>query len=171
MKPERRQSVLMPEQSTERRRPDQPDRVFAEFIERMGMSAQGDGLPRIAGRMMAWFVLNGGPISLTDLAQALSISKASASTNARLLVGLGVLERSARTEGRKDFYQLSANGYARLLQGYIDRMQERLDLIETLVPAIPADRDDVSRRVGDMRDFYSQAIDTTQELVARLERD
>ncbi len=145
------------------------DQRVEQFIERMGLSAQGDGLPRIAGRMMAWFVLNGGPISLQDLSEALSISKASASTNARLLVGLGVLERSA-TQGRRDYYELADDGYARLLEGYIDRMRERVRMIDDLTPAIAGARRDVGDRVGQMRSFYAQAIESTENLVERLRR-
>ena len=142
--------------------------VFAEFIEKMGLSAQGDGLPRIAGRMMAWFVLNGGPICLTDLAAALQVSKASASTNARLLASLGVLERSAKTSGRKDFYVLSHDAYARLLEGYVHRMSERLKMLDVLMPAIPADRPDVQQRVRTMFGFYDDAVTVTNDLVRRL---
>lgn len=161
---------MIPPKQRERRSRKQPDEVFANFIEKMGISAQGDGLPRIAGRMMAWFVLNVGPISLTELAQALSISKASASTNARLLSALGVLERSARSEGRKDFYELSPDGYARLLEGYIQRMNERLEMIDELMPAVPASRSDVAGRVTEMREFYARAIDNTQGLIERLRK-
>lgn len=142
--------------------------MFGDFIEKMGLSAQGDGLPRIAGRMMAWFVLNGGPICLTDLADALQISKASASTNARLLAGLGVLERSAKTSGRKDFYVLSHDAYARLLEGYVQRMSERLKMLDTLIPAIPEQRPDVRDRVRTMHGFYDDAVTVTNDLIQRL---
>lgn len=142
--------------------------VFGEFIERMGLSAQGDGLPRIAGRMMAWFVLNGGPICLTDLAEALQISKASASTNARLLAGLGVLQRASATEGRKDFYVLANDAYSSLLEGYVDRMSQRLDMLNALIPSIPDARPDVQKRVATMHEFYSDAVSVTNGLIERL---
>src|SRR5690606_21420618 len=59
------------------------------FIEQMGMSAQADGVPRIAGRIFGYFVINGGPISFTQLAQELQVSRASVSTNLRILASIG----------------------------------------------------------------------------------
>ena len=158
-----RATALMPKQQS----PAEVD-VFGEFIERMGLSAQGDGLPRIAGRMMAWFVLNGGPICLTDLAAALQISKASASTNARLLAGLGVLQRASASEGRKDFYVLASDAYSRLLEGYVERMSQRLDMLDKLIPAIPGTRPDVKQRVATMHEFYADAVSVTNGLIERL---
>jgi DNA-binding transcriptional regulator GbsR (MarR family) len=43
--------------------------VVEEFVERMGLVAEGDGLPRIAGRIMGLMVIEGGPLSFAELAQ------------------------------------------------------------------------------------------------------
>ena len=161
-------SLLRPRGANSAGSDKNPEDLIVGFIERMGLSAQVEGMPRIAGRMVAWFVLNGGPISLSELAGALNISKASASTNARMLTGLGVLEKTPNSEGRQDYYQQAEDGYSRLLEGYVHRMQERLDMINELRPAIPPDRDDVAARVSQMYSFYEQAIENTVSLIARM---
>ena len=70
--------------------------VSENFIERMGMIAQADGLPRIAGRIMGLIILEGGPYSFGELAKRLSVSRGSISTNTRLLENMGVIERTAK---------------------------------------------------------------------------
>ena len=55
------------------------------FIEQMGLIAQEDGAPRIAGQILGYLLIEGEPRTLSQMAEALKISKASASTNARLL--------------------------------------------------------------------------------------
>lgn len=63
------------------------------FIEQLGRLAEGEGLPRIAGRMLGSLMLNAESCSLEQLAVQLNVSRASISTNGRLLEGLGLIQR------------------------------------------------------------------------------
>ena len=72
------------------------DDPTARFTGRMGLLFEADGHPRIAGRIFAYLLVSDGPRSLDELARTLRVSKASASTNARLLAATGVLERVSR---------------------------------------------------------------------------
>jgi DNA-binding transcriptional regulator GbsR (MarR family) len=72
------------------------DQAIEQFIERVGLIAQVDGLPRIAGRIMGLLVIYGGPFSFAEIAKRLQVSRGSISTNRRLLENLGVIERVAR---------------------------------------------------------------------------
>jgi DNA-binding transcriptional regulator GbsR (MarR family) len=65
----------------------------AHFIERMGLALEADGLPRIAGRIFGLLLVSEDACSLDDLACDLKVSKASVSTNARMLEQRAVLER------------------------------------------------------------------------------
>ncbi len=67
--------------------------AIQHFVERMGLMLEEDGMPRIAGRMFGYLLVHEGPFSLDELAERLQVSKASISTNARLLEQLGMLER------------------------------------------------------------------------------
>ncbi|NNF38237.1 MAG: MarR family transcriptional regulator, partial [Gemmatimonadetes bacterium] len=75
------------------------------FIEAMALHLQSLGLPRSTGRVFGCLLLHSEPISLDDLTEELGISKASASTGARYLERLGLVERGARPGARKDYYQ------------------------------------------------------------------
>lgn len=146
----------------------QPDQTnIDEFIERMGLSTQADGLPRIAGRMLGLFIVYDGPFSFSELAERLLVSRGSVSTNARLLENLGILERFTRAGDRQDYFQLSRDPYGRLLEGYLERMRRTHSVIEQAQQDI-ADASSGSRqRLQEIGDFYQTAIDNTTDLIKR----
>ena len=100
-----------------------------KFIEGMGIVAQSDGLPRIAGRLIGLMVLEAGPFSFSDLATRLEVSRASISTNTRLLEDMGVIERIGRLGDRQDYFQLAKDPYAKLLHGLVFRMNKAEQLV------------------------------------------
>src|SRR5215210_7376371 len=80
------------------------DAQTVNFVERMGLVLEADGLPRIAGRIFGLLLVSEEARSLDDLASELRVSKGSASTNARLLEQRGLLERVCRPADRRDYY-------------------------------------------------------------------
>jgi len=146
----------------------QKEESLEQFVERMGLSFQEDGWSRIAGRMFALFVVHGGPLSLAEIAERLCVSHASASTNARTLRDLGVLEREARPGDRQDYYRLADDPYGRLLDGYVNRMQRKRETIAKLEAATPVRAVERRRRLAEWRGFYEAAIETTRGLGERV---
>lgn len=140
----------------------------AAFIERMGLSAQNDGMPRIAGRMMGYFIIHGGPTSLAELAESLKVSRASVSTNARILRDLGVLEATAVPGDRQDYYQLAERHYLPLLEGHVERMGTMSASLAQAERELPAGMDDARARLVDMHAFIDIARDHTRDLIDRL---
>jgi len=137
------------------------------FIEAMGLSSQADGLPRIAGRMMAFFVIHGGPFSFAELAEKLQISRGSVSTNARILRSLGTIERIAKPGDRQDYYQLAADPYGDLLAGYANRMNKIVDQICVAQTALANTNPAATQRLEEMQAFYNTTVESTQNLVER----
>lgn len=138
------------------------------FIERMGLSAQADGLPRIAGRMWGYFIIHGGPSSFAELAEHLSVSRGSISTNARLLRELGIIERVAKPGDRQDYHQLADEPYDRLMAGYVARMRTTVDNIEQARSTLPDDWHDAQQRLREMLGFYRTAMTATENLIDTL---
>ena len=147
-----------------------PDQAVAAFIERMGLAAQQDGLPRIAGRMVGYFIIHGGPASLAELAAALQVSRASVSTNARFLRDLGVLEATARPGDRQDYYQLADRHYLRVLEGHVERMGTLGESLARAEREIPDDWHGARDRLADMHGFIRIAREHTRGLIDRLAR-
>ena len=101
-----------------------------QFIEKMGLFFEADGAPRISGRILGLLLLTPGDCSLDDLADELQVSKASVSTNARLLESWGAVERTSRPGDRRDYYRIADDVEARMLERRLERMRSMRGLIE-----------------------------------------
>ena len=86
------------------------------FVDRLGVQAEADGLPPIAGRLFGTLLLSGEPRSLDELAAELGVSKASVSTDCRRLLERGIVERVSRHGDRRDFYQLAPDFFVQLIR-------------------------------------------------------
>jgi DNA-binding transcriptional regulator GbsR (MarR family) len=139
--------------------------VVVEFVEQMGLILQAEGLPRIAGRIMGLMVMHGGPFSLTELANCLSVSRASISTNTRLLEDLGVIERTATPGDRQDYFRLSRQPYARMLRGIVRRMGRAREVVGSTQEALPADMPEAHERLEELDAFYEAIIETFENVV------
>ena len=74
---------------------DQPHRLspgMQQFIERMGIYFEHLELPRITGRILGLLMVADRPLSLDNMAAALQVSRASASTNIRMAIHFGAAE-------------------------------------------------------------------------------
>lgn len=106
------------------------DKEENRFIELMGRHMEEEGMPRIAGRLMAALMLNAEPSSLDDLTEQLKVSKASISSNARMLETWGIAERVTLAGDRRDFYGISENVVERVLLKQIERNRLMLQRLE-----------------------------------------
>jgi DNA-binding transcriptional regulator GbsR (MarR family) len=140
----------------------------ARFIEQMGLIAQGHSLPRIAGRILGLLVLEGRPFGLRELAERLQVSRASVSTNARLLADLGVIGRIAKPGDRQDYYELGPDPYARLLKGVSRRMTAAHETIREADASIGALDEGAHQRLRELAAFYKAAADSLGALVSHF---
>lgn len=138
------------------------------FIEQMGLNAQTDGLPRIAGRIAGYFIIHGGPVSFAQLAEEMKVSRGSVSTNARMLVSIGFIEKVAVPGDRQDYYQLSDAPFLRMIDGYLQRMRHMQTIVETADKNIPARLADTKKRLQEMRRFYREAVLSNEILLSQL---
>ncbi len=125
-----------------------------DFIEAMGLILQGDGMPRIAGRLMGLFVLHGGPFSFTNLADRLEISRGSVSTNTRLLEDLGVIERVAIKGERQDFFRLASDPYAEIVERKRTRSIRARETILRNAETLDDLGQDGLKRVNELANFF-----------------
>lgn len=106
-------------------------RDVQRFIERAGLLWEQDGLPRIAGRIFALTLISPDPCSLDAIADALGVSKASVSNDARLLEKLGFVERVSLPGDRKDYYQTTSDSFERAIAARVQRIRQFRELIES----------------------------------------
>lgn len=144
-----------------------PEPELAEaFIEHMGRVSQADGLPRIAGRLFGFLILYGGPYSLGELAQHLSVSRGSVSTNTRLLEQLGIAVRVSRPGNRQDYYQLHPAPYPALLRGVVERTRNAQEGVTRARQALPEAWDEAKDRLEALETFYTR-VQASAEAVIR----
>jgi DNA-binding transcriptional regulator GbsR (MarR family) len=136
------------------------EQAIVEFVERMGLITQAEGLPRIAGRILGLMVVHGGPFGFADLAERLSVSRASISTNTRLLEDLGVIERTATPGDRQDYFRLSRQPYARLMRGVVERMRRAREVVQGAQGELPPDMAAAQERLAELDAFYEALIES-----------
>ncbi len=147
------------------------DKIRENFIEQVGLFLQGDGLPRIAGRLMGLLIFDGKPYSFGELSRELQVSRGSISTNARLLEGLGVITRVAMPGDRQDYYQLGDNPYETLMNGVIERARRAETSLNRTANALPASETAAAGRIRDYARFYGAVISGVEEASARFKAD
>ena len=138
------------------------------LIEAMGLMAQDDGHPRIAGQMMGYLVIAGEPRSLTQMADALGVSKGSVSTNARLLESRGMLRRAGRMGSRQDAWELVAHPDGQMIATLAARFRRNAETLHDLAGDFPEDGSGARGRVEDFADFYRLSADFMDEWRERV---
>ena len=137
------------------------DAQTVNFIERMGLALESDGLPRIAGRIFGLLLVSEEARSLDDLAAELRVSKGSVSTNARLLEQRGLLERICRPADRRDYYLVPPDLFSHT-------MAQRLARWERFHQAIGAARTSLhirSREVRERLEEYERAYEFMSQVI------
>lgn len=141
-----------------------------DFIEKFCMVAEQDGFPRIAGRLMGFLMLNEGPYTLDELADELQISKASASTNARLLEQHGMIARVLRPGDRRDFYQLADDHWERMFDVARKRLQKFHDVLEQTVQELPAKQSYGRKKLKEAQRFHAFILKDFEDRIQEWRR-
>lgn len=139
-----------------------------DFIEKIGLIAQAEGLPRIAGRIFGLLVFEGRLINFSDLATRLQVSRGSISSSIRLLEERGLVKRTTRPGERQEYFQLAADPYVSLLEGARRRTRRARDDIRDSLNALPENQADIRKRLGAYAEFYDAIDDGLASAVSRL---
>lgn len=102
--------------------------ALREFIESMGVYFERYGLPRIGGRILGLLMVADRPLSLDDLAGMLRVSRASISTNMRLITASSLAEPISLPGDRRDYYRFGPDTWERALKTEL----EGIDILRRL---------------------------------------
>ncbi|GJL62717.1 MAG: hypothetical protein NPIRA04_13710 [Nitrospirales bacterium] len=141
------------------------DQIVETFVEQLGLVAQAEGMPRIAGRIMGFLVIHGGPFSFTELAKRLQVSRGSISTNSRLLENLGVIERVAQPGDRQDYFQIRRKPYVELLKGSVTRLYKARAVVDEAKEKLPDTWKETQARLEELGLFYGGMIKSTEAMI------
>jgi DNA-binding transcriptional regulator GbsR (MarR family) len=141
------------------------------FVEQLGRLGEGEGLPRTAGRMIGLLIMDGGPLSIDTIAARLKVSRASVSTNGRLLESLGIVGRVTRPGDRRDYLQVSGDPCTSLLSVGVRRLYEMRKAVREMNLASTKAAAPVKRRLARMERFYDLAISRAESVLSTWKRD
>jgi DNA-binding transcriptional regulator GbsR (MarR family) len=133
------------------------------FADRFASLFESDGQPPIAGRIFGLLLLSDDALSLDELAGALDVSKASASTNARLLAQFGLLEQVHREGSRRDYYRMAPDLFERSMALRLSRWRRFTELIGEGRRTLPV----ASPEVRDRLEQYESAFSYMADAIAR----
>lgn len=143
-----------------------------QFVEQVGLAFEPQGVPRTAGRVLGCLLLADPPHqSSQELAEALQASKASISTQTRLLLGTGLIERVGVPGARGDYFRLISQGWGELLRLHIHKMAKVRHVTEQGLALADTRGESVRERMKAMHDFFLFAEQELPILVARWEED
>ncbi|MBM7788044.1 GbsR/MarR family transcriptional regulator [Tenggerimyces flavus] len=125
------------------------------FVDRMGLVMERFGGARTMGRIYGALLICDPPSpSLTELASALQVSKASISTVTRQMVEAGLIER-VPAANRQHRYRVMPGGWSQVLRIQFSGLRMVLDTLDQgLAMRASADRDQ-RQRLEETRDFFA----------------
>jgi MarR family len=123
-----------------------------ELVEQIGLFYERAGGARMPGRVLGWLLICDPPQqSITEIAEALAVSKASVSTTARLLEQAELIEQIPVAGSRQHHYQIKAGGWTQIVQARMGMVafvrgvaRQGLDLLADAPP----------QRRARLQDFY-----------------
>ena len=144
------------------------------FVEEMGLLFEAERFPRIAGRVLGFLLLAEEAASLDAIAAALDVTKASVSTNARMLEARGLVERVSHPGDRRDHYRIVADLPHRTLEARVARMRRVRDVLARGQATVQPTSKAVRTRFRHMVAAYDFVLQVTtralDELPERLDR-
>ncbi|MEV7284095.1 MarR family transcriptional regulator [Streptomyces sp. NPDC093252] len=140
-----------------------------EFADRMAEVFTGR-MPRMAGRMLGLLlVTEEARLSSRDLVAELGASAATVSTMGRLLIDLGLVERTVSPETRRDLFALAPHAWAGAYRDGERYLSEALTLLADTLDD-PTLTDTPRARLREMHNLYAFLWSEIPDLVTRYER-
>jgi hypothetical protein len=126
-----------------------------EWVERIAKyCADQDGLPLIAGRILGWLtVCVPAEQSAAQIAEAIGASRASLTTNLRLLTSVGFLGQVTRPGERTVYYRVDDAAWARVVQRQVQSLSALGGILRDGMALV--DDGDGGEQVARMRTAYT----------------
>jgi len=100
-----------------------------EWVERVAMYLARDGVPPIAGRVLGWLMICDSPEqSAGQISAAIGASRASLTSNLRLLTSMGFLTWRTRPGERTVYYRMAEDAWAAVVRQQITGIASFLDI-------------------------------------------
>lgn len=126
------------------------------FIQHMGGYFEGSGVPRIGGLILGLLIIAHEPLSAEQIASILKISRASISTNFRVLAAAGLAERFTSHTDRLTYYAFPASAWEQILHMGTQRTLHFRRIIQEGMAAVP--KHDVAHQRLELAEDLSNSL-------------
>jgi DNA-binding transcriptional regulator GbsR (MarR family) len=135
---------------------------LTRFIESMGMYFESYGIPRIGGRILGLLLVAHEPLSAEQIAAILKVSRASVSTNFRLLLTSNLAEKVTFPGDRTTYFVFPETGLEKTLVVEIQGITAMKKLAQQGMDALSAE-DPAYTRMQQMADWADLLINLYQK--------
>jgi DNA-binding transcriptional regulator GbsR (MarR family) len=115
------------------------DPELVRFMESMGMYFESYGIPRIGGRILGLLLITHEPLSAERIASILKVSRASISTNFRILLTSGLAEKVTYAGDRTTYFVFPESGLEKTLLVEIQGIGALKRLVQQGLNALSSD--------------------------------
>jgi DNA-binding transcriptional regulator GbsR (MarR family) len=132
--------------------------IAHQFIEDFGLALASEGLSRTAGRLLGLVLMLDEGGDLDFLATELHVSRASISTNTRLLESIGAIERHSIPGQRRIVYRAAKHEHDRAMEAILMRMRRTLDVVSAARRQLPSGMAGAKSRLQRVQGYYERNI-------------
>lgn len=125
----------------------------ARFVEQLGLWFERQNVPRIGGRLLGLMMIAEGPISLDRMAKLLRVSRASVSTNLRLLTASGICKHFGVPGDRRHYYVFAEDAWVKHLESGARSIEALVQICRGGLTAVPGHHATARARVQESLAF------------------
>ncbi|MFI7637408.1 GbsR/MarR family transcriptional regulator [Nonomuraea sp. NPDC049400] len=140
-----------------------------EWVERVAMYLARDGVPPIAGRVLGWLMICDPPEqSAGQISEAIGASRASLTSNLRLLTSMGFLTWRTRPGERTVYYRMAEDAWAVVVRRQVASITSFMDITRDGVDLVGADEERAARvrQAHATFEWMAEVFDTAPPLQA-----
>lgn len=135
------------------------DERLLEWVERVAMYLARDGVPPIAGRVLGWLMICDPPEqNAAQISAAIGTSRASLTSNLRLLSSMGFLTWRTRPGERTVYYRMAEEAWSAVVRQQIAGIASFLDITREGLDMVGPD-DDRAKRIRQAHDTFEWMAD------------
>jgi DNA-binding transcriptional regulator GbsR (MarR family) len=118
---------------------DKEQKTVERFIEELSVYYGKNGIPRIAGKILALLMTAPEPLSAEMIALQLDVSRSSVSTNIKLLAWRGAIEQVTRKGDRLRYFRYSWDSWEQAILAQLRGFGEMRDIARRAAADLGAD--------------------------------
>lgn len=142
------------------------------YAEEVGIFFEQSGMPRMAGRVLGWLMVAEPPYqTMNDLTEALQASKGSISTMTRLLIQVGLIEKTSLPGRRRIYFRIKTVSWDEKMKESLTQTTAFRQLAERGLQMVSGKQESNRRWLEELRDMYAFFEQELPSLVERWQKE